>query len=314
MLKSIASLKTRTTSLEVVEAAWPEPVETVSRLDSPTLTLLIYSPGYVAEAAYVEAGRRKLSKVGRVLFIPPDREMLGRGSRGTYRMVSCSFERAYCESTLGSLAHLSRTQLLSCLDVPSSFLPAALLRLMREALHPGCMSDALVESIGRAMLVELAQTLMSPEIEALGTGRLTTRHRQIIDDYLATVACEAPSVVALAAACGWSARYFAQVFREDTGQPISQYIKSIQLVKAQEYLLETELTLKEIAFRLGYGTPSNFSVAFRAGTGETPGKFRACHRPTGRHRTHVLTLAGRRFTSLSAGGSVEIQSNLPIRK
>src|SRR5262245_59890438 len=108
MLKSIASLKTRTTSVEVVEDARPTPVETVSRLDSPTLTLLISSPDYVAEAAYVEAGRRKLSKVGRVLFIPPDREMLGRGSRGTYRMVSCSFERAYCESTIGSLAHLSR--------------------------------------------------------------------------------------------------------------------------------------------------------------------------------------------------------------
>src|SRR6187401_2964878 len=109
MLKSIANLKTRTTCVEVVEAAWSEPVETVSRLDSPTLTLLIYSPGYVAEAAYAEVGRRKLSKVGRVLFIPPDREMLGRGSPGKYRMVSCSFERAYCESTIGSLTHLSRT-------------------------------------------------------------------------------------------------------------------------------------------------------------------------------------------------------------
>jgi AraC family transcriptional regulator len=36
--------------------------------------------------------------------------------------------------------------------------------------------------------------------------------------------------------------------------------------------------LKEIAYRLGFSTPANFSDAFRAATGETPGRFRAANR------------------------------------
>jgi AraC family transcriptional regulator len=71
-----------------------------------------------------------------------------------------------------------------------------------------------------------------------------------------------------------SERYFSKLFREQTGCSVAQYIKSVQLNKAKAYLLETDLPLKEIAHRLGFSTPANFSSAFRAATGSTPGQFR----------------------------------------
>jgi AraC family transcriptional regulator len=52
----------------------------------------------------------------------------------------------------------------------------------------------------------------------------------------------------------------------------------VQISKARDYLLHTDLPLKEIAYRLGFRQPSNFSDAFRAATGETPGRFRAANR------------------------------------
>ena len=220
---------------------------------------------------------RKLSKVGRVIFTPPDRDVLGRGTPGKMRVVSCSFDRPYCERIVGSLDALSKTQLLSCLNVQSALLPALFSRLMTEALHPDFVSTAVVESLGQAMLVEWSHAVLSQE-EKYGRGRLLPRHFKIIDEYLAALSGQAPSVSDIAAACGFSERYFAKLFREQTHQTIGHFLKSAQISKAQSYLLQTELPLKEIAHRLGFSTPANFSDAFRAATGETPGRFRATNR------------------------------------
>ena len=298
MLSPIASLQTSTTFVQVSEANYAEPAEAITRLENPTVSLMVYGPGYTAEAAYLDDGRRRLKKVGRVLFMPPGREVFGRGTRGKLRVVSCSFDRAYCERVVGSLEHLTHSQLLSCFDVPSTFLPAVLSRLMTEAMQPGFVSEPLVESLGHSILTEWSHAVMSQRTEITGKQRLTMRHRRIIDQYLANLSCEAPSVAALATACGWSERYFAKVFREHTGQSISRYLQAVQLAKAQAYLLETDLPLKEIAFQLGFRTPSNFSVAFRAGTGETPGRFRALHQVSALRRPQNLALSGHSLTSL----------------
>jgi AraC family transcriptional regulator len=277
MLNVIATLTTPTAHISVNEGRWTEPTEVVSRPDSPTLSLLIHGSGYCAEGAFLDGSARQLCKVGRVIFTPHDREVLGRGTPGKMRVVSCSFDRAYCERIVGSLDTLSNAQLRSCLDIPSALLPAALTRLMTEALHPGFVSEAVVDSLGQAMLVEWSHAVMSREPRQV-RGRLLPRHFKIIDDYLAALMHEAPSVAAIAKACGFSERYFAKLFREQMGQSISQYFNAAQIAKAQEYLVQSDLPLKEIAYRLGFARPSNFSDAFHAATGETPGRFRAVNR------------------------------------
>jgi AraC family transcriptional regulator len=283
MLKTIATLKTSKTHLMVSDGQWPEPTEIISNLDTPTMSLLMYGPGYCAEGAFLDGTPRRLCKVGRVIFTPPDRDVLGRGTPGKMRVVSCSFNRAYCENVVGSLDALSKAQLRSCLDVQSALLPALFMRLMTEALHPGFVSEAVVDSLGQAMLVEWSHTVLSREPHQ-GGGRLLPRHFRIIDGYLAALTNEAPSVSAIAQACGFSERYFARLFREQTKQSIGRYLQSVQISRAQDYLLQTDLPLKEIAYRLGFHRPSNFSDAFRAATGETPGRFRAANRTSSIHR------------------------------
>lgn len=277
MLRPIAVLKTPTTCVEVSDGYWTEPTEVISTLRRPMICLLMFGTGYSAEGAFLDGTARQLCRVGRVIFAPPDRELLGRGPPGMMRVVACSFERSYCDRVVGSLDSLSKAQLLSCLDVRSTLLPALLTRLMTEALHPGFVSAALVESVGQAMLVEWSHTVLSQEA-GNERARLTARHFRIIEEYLAALTGEAPSVCALARACGFSERYFAKLFRAQTNQSIGQYLKSAQILKAQTYLLQTELPLKEIAHRLGFSSPSNFSDAFRSATGETPGHFRSANR------------------------------------
>jgi AraC family transcriptional regulator len=260
-----------------MDGAWSEPTEIVSTFDAPTMCLLIFGAGFSAEGAFLDGAERELSKVGRVIFTPADTEVLGRGSRGKMRTVSCSFDRNYCERLLGPLRSLTKAQLRSCLNVQSTVLPAMFIRLMTEALHPGFVSRAVVESLGQAMLVEWSHAILSQESKQ-ERGRLLPRHLHIIDEYLADFTGEPPTVSAIAQACGFSERYFAKLFRDCTNQSIGSYIKSAQVAKAQHYLLQTDLPLKEIAYRLGFKRPSNFSDAFRAATGETPGRFRTANR------------------------------------
>jgi AraC family transcriptional regulator len=283
MLKAIATLKTSTALLTVSDGHWIGPTEVISKLDAPAMSLLMYGPGCSAEGAFLDGTARELCKVGRVIFTPHDREVLGRGTSGKMRVVSCSFDRAYCESVVGSLSMLSKAQLRSCLDVQSSLLPAIFTRLMTEALHPGFVSESLVHSLGQAMLVEWSHAVLSREPIQV-RGRLLPRHFRIIDEYLAELTHEAPSVTAIAQACGFSERYFAKLFREQTNQSIGRYLKSVQISKARDYLLQTDLPLKEIAYRLGFSRPSNFSDAFRAATGETPGRFRLENRASSINR------------------------------
>ena len=279
ILVRVATLKTATIRVEVNELSWKEPGALIFRVNRPTCSLLVSASADSIETGYVGEGVRKVNNIGSVVFTPPDREILSRcHSAGKLRVVTCSFDREYSERVVGgSLADLSRSQLLSCLNVRSSLLPAILLRLMSEALSPGFVSTAVAESLGQAMLVECSHVLLCEDPKQEGRGRLTPRHFRIIDEYLAGLSCEAPSIAAIAAACGMSERYLTKLFREQTDQSLGQYLKCVQIAKARAYLLETNLPLKEISYRLGFSTPANFSIAFRAATGETPGRFRAAN-------------------------------------
>lgn len=246
----------------------------------PAITLVLTGGNSHIEASYHGSHRRGLQQLGRVVFTPPDTQVFGRTRKpGKVTLVSCYYERSQSDSIIGSLIDLSQSQPQGCMSVPSALLPALMMRLMAEVVSPGFLSTALVETIGQAVLLECAHALLTDD-QHQDRGKLTPRHLRIIDEYLHELNHQAPSVAELAHACGFSERYFAKLFREQTKQSIGQYLRSAQIAKAQSYLTETELPLKEIAARLGFSAASNFSAAFRTVTGVTPGHFRLVNRPT----------------------------------
>ena len=62
-------------------------------------------------------------------------------------------------------------------------------------------------------------------------------------------------------------------FKEETGYFISDYVKFARIERAK-LLQSTDLSILEIAGRLGFATRSYFSQAFREVTGMTPTHFR----------------------------------------
>jgi AraC family transcriptional regulator len=270
---ALASLHTDTTHVEVSDMDWAAPITLQFTPNRVGFSSLVSSSAAV-EYGYTDEEKLRSTRVGKILFFLPGREILAKIAPGRLCTVTCSFDTHYAESIIGPLDQLSHTQLHNALDLRSSLISSIMLRLMHEALYPGAISQAVAESFGHAMLTECAHWLKAQDSDAPTAGQLTARELQIMEEYLAGLSGKAPSVADLAAACGFSERYFSRLFRKLTGIPVSQYIKSAQVSKAKVLLLETDLPLKEIAYRLGYSTSANFSASFRAATGITPGQFR----------------------------------------
>ena len=77
----------------------------------------------------------------------------------------------------------------------------------------------------------------------------------------------------LASLAGYSEYYMTRKFKEETGYFISDYVKFARIERAK-LLQSTDLSILEIAGRLGFATRSYFSQAFREVTGMTPTQFR----------------------------------------
>lgn len=72
--------------------------------------------------------------------------------------------------------------------------------------------------------------------------------------------------------------YLSTVLKSKTGKNISDWIADKLLTEAIALLSHSQLTIKEIAFRLGYSEATHFSRFFKKQTGKTANEFRKNNR------------------------------------
>ncbi|SUJ28293.1 Bacillibactin transport regulator [Sphingobacterium spiritivorum] len=63
-------------------------------------------------------------------------------------------------------------------------------------------------------------------------------------------------------------------FKQLYGKGIFEYANSVRMEKARHLIEQQDYSLKEIAYQIGYATPSSFSVAFKNEYGMSPALFR----------------------------------------
>lgn len=63
-------------------------------------------------------------------------------------------------------------------------------------------------------------------------------------------------------------------FKAVYGRPIKTYLREYKVNQGAKLLDQTQMTVAEIAFSLGYDNPSNFSRAFKEDMGLTPSEYR----------------------------------------
>lgn len=81
---------------------------------------------------------------------------------------------------------------------------------------------------------------------------------------------EVPRVSELAQEEGLTAEHLSRIFRSRYGERISDFMKSIQVRRAQRLLQTTDLSTTRIAYLSGFGTRRTFFRTFRRMTGQSP--------------------------------------------
>ena len=87
------------------------------------------------------------------------------------------------------------------------------------------------------------------------------------------------SIQETAAFAGLSRAHLYRVMMAEYGCPPKEMLLRIRMRHARRMLLETSLTLDEIAHRIGLSTGAQLGAAFRSVYGTTPGRFRREKRP-----------------------------------
>jgi AraC-like DNA-binding protein len=68
--------------------------------------------------------------------------------------------------------------------------------------------------------------------------------------------------------------YLSNLFSSVEGMTIEQFLINQKIEKVKEYLVYDELSITEIAYRLGYSSLAHLSRQFKKTTGQTPSQFR----------------------------------------
>ncbi len=82
------------------------------------------------------------------------------------------------------------------------------------------------------------------------------------------------SLEAIAASAGMSTKYFCRFFKELTGKTPIEYLMGYRIEKASKKLLNSDLTVTEVAFSSGFNDLSYFIKIFKREKGISPAKFR----------------------------------------
>lgn len=82
----------------------------------------------------------------------------------------------------------------------------------------------------------------------------------------------------LAQEVGMSDSMFRRTFKEYVGMSPSSYFQEIKLGRAKELLVTTFMSIKEVAYTLGFEDPNYFSACFKKSIGTQPNEFRQQYR------------------------------------
>jgi AraC family transcriptional regulator, transcriptional activator of pobA len=103
------------------------------------------------------------------------------------------------------------------------------------------------------------------------------RFENLLNDYFASEKPQTiglPSVAYCADQLNLSPNYFGDLVKKETGKTAQEYIQSKLMDMAKEKIFDTNKTVSQIAYELGFKYPQHFARLFKQRVGHTPLEFR----------------------------------------
>ena len=126
-----------------------------------------------------------------------------------------------------------------------------------------------VRSLHDAMVLDYTE-----KMRRICRSDTNSRRINVCKEYIYSHIKERITVEDLADVLGVSASYLSRLFRKETGDSVSTYIRTQKIEMAKNLLQYSEYSMIEIANRLSFSSQSHFIQQFRESVGMTPKKYR----------------------------------------
>lgn len=222
----------------------------------------------------VPGARSAFGAIGRVMVVPAAMPLQIRSAAADSSTVRCCIRPSHLEALTGQGSLVDIDRLHGCLDVDSRLARRLLVEIGREIESPGFAHDALLESLGRALVLEVLRYLrQTPRVPPAARVGLRESAFRRLEERIREPGT-APDLPELARLADCSVRHLTRGFRERTGLTVHQFVEQQRCALARQWLRETDLPIAVIAERLGFGSPAYFSTAFRRLVGQSPREYR----------------------------------------
>lgn len=222
-------------------------------------TVLIIEPAGTAPAEITFAGRT------RYIYIIMHREVLKTlygGSAHELPAALQAFLEGGLSQTSGRTLPLSSAMRRCLEDVHACSLGGRLRRLFLQSKALEIVCQALEAFDQSACLRSVESTKH--------TARSVLKAQLFLAEHFA----DPPSLEKLAAEVGLSRSALCTGFRQVLGQSVYEYIRDLRMEQALALLSESDDSIIQIAYAVGYNRPSSFSVAVQRHFGATPSELR----------------------------------------
>ncbi len=162
----------------------------------------------------------------------------------------------------------------SRLQNPKALLLANLLRA--ELLKNAPVSAGYLQALLSVLMVQLVQnhSFLRSGNGKQENGGLSYQASRRIEAYLRENYMRKLSIAKMAAVLGVSGGHFLTSFRESFGQTPHQFLLMLRLSAAEDMLVNTDISLAEIADRTGFSSQSHMTTALKKCRTTTPGELR----------------------------------------
>ena len=152
---------------------------------------------------------------------------------------------------------------------PALFTPPNQTNILSNAANMNVHTRPRLDSIG---------TLMKLAPAPQAHGGLAAGALRRVREYVQVHLNESIDLSMLAAVAGLSMHHFAREFKQSAGVTPHHYLIQKRIERAQQILAQTDLSLAEIAYTVGFSDQGHLARHFRALLGTTPREFRRSQR------------------------------------
>lgn len=247
---------------------------TLSEFHDDNILCRYVTPSHLSAVALYDGKYPQM--LGSLSFIPAGIANSVDGPDLSTNAILCRFDHKWVSQQLSFPRRWSSEQLRRCANINSRRIDQAMRWLAEEVRHPNVASGATLEALTHLIAVELTRhfALPSKKAEALSlAGKLSRRQLNLIKEFAWTKS-PCPNVADFASLCDCSAVHIRRLFKSSTGETLHSYMEHVRIERAKALLVNSTLSVNEIAKDLGFAYNSGFSNAFRKAVGCTAREYR----------------------------------------